>query len=155
MTWSKFGREYNDELANAGVTDAAYRTHSEAIGWLYGIEETTLRIPKHLVRRFATSPDYETAIKDLVNIGFWRDRGDTWQIVHHAAVIRQSIEAQRLSRDRNKRAQKASRDRTKAAADSSEISDDVSAYGSDDVSAVSDRQTDPYHQPPTHQRRKP
>jgi hypothetical protein len=139
MTWAKYGAEYNDELANAGVSDAAYRTHSEGIAWLYLIEASRLRIPKNLVRRFAGSPDYELAIKELVDIGYWRDRNDAWEIIHHAGVIRQSIEAQKQLRERNKRAQKAHRTRT---AKPPPVSGDVSADISDAVSDSSDRQTD-------------
>jgi hypothetical protein len=68
MTWAKYGSEYSDEIANAGLTDAAYRTHTEAIGWLYRIEDLKLRIPKHLLRRFAGSADYDTAVKELADV---------------------------------------------------------------------------------------
>lgn len=145
MTWAKYGTEYNDELANADLSDAAYRTHTEAIGWLYRIEETSLQIPKHLLRRFAGSIDYETAIKDLVNLGFWRDRGSTWEIVHHADVIRQSIVAQRQKRDRDKRAQQAKRNRSEGRP----VSADVSAG----VSGDTDSQTDSFPPAPQRDRR--
>jgi len=147
MTWSKYGSEYSDELANAGVSDGAYRTHTEAIGWLYRIEDVKLRIPKHLLRRFAGSPDYEIAVKELAERGFWRDRGDTWEIVHHADVIRQSIQAQRQKRDRDKRAQQTRRKRVAAEPGSGSVSGDVSADVSAGVIGDTDRQTDPFHTP--------
>ncbi len=53
MTYQKTGTEFWDECAMVGPTDAAVRTHAEAIGWLYRIESDDLRIPKQLVRRFA------------------------------------------------------------------------------------------------------
>jgi hypothetical protein len=132
MTWAKFSTEFGDELARAALGDAAFRTHSEAIGWLYRLESTDLRIPKQLVRRFAGSPDYEVGIKELTAAGFWRDRGDAWEIVHHAAIIRQSIQQQRDYNERNRRAQRAHRKRK--ADERSKVSDDVSAYVSDAVS---------------------
>src|SRR5918998_2982553 len=73
MTWCKFGTEFFDDLANAGLSDAAVRTHAEAISWIYRVEQTDLRIPKHLVRRFAGSEAWEVAVKDLVAAEFWRD----------------------------------------------------------------------------------
>jgi hypothetical protein len=142
MTWTKLGDEYSDEIATAGLSDAAYRTHTEAIGWLYRLEDTTLRIPKHLIRRFAGSEDHQEAVKELADLGFWRDRGDAWEVVHHADVIRQSIQAQRQKRERDKRAQQARRDRTAAAARARSVSDGVSADVSGRVSGDTDRQTD-------------
>jgi hypothetical protein len=143
MTWSKYGAEYSDELANAGVSDAAFRTHTEAIGWLYRVEDLKLRIPKHLVRRFAGSDEYDHAAKELTDLGLWRDRGDAWELVHHADVVRQSIQAQRQKRDRDKRAQQAKRDRAAAAskARSASVSADVPADVSHRISGDTDRQT--------------
>ena len=156
MTWSKYGSEYSDEIANACLSDAAYRTHTEAIGWVYRIEDLKLRIPKHLVRRFAGSDDYELAVKELAEAGFWRDRGDTWEIVHHADVIRQSIQAQRQKRDRDKRAQQARRKRVAAAPEPGSVSGDVSADISAGVIGDTDSQTDRSFPsaPRTQQRRK-
>jgi hypothetical protein len=144
VTWTKLGDEYSDEIACAGLGDAAYRTHSEAIGWLYRIEDTGLRIPKYVVRRFAGSTDYEVGIKDLVSAGYWRDRGDAWEIVHHADVIRQSLEAQRLKRERDKRAQRAHRRRQSVGGTPSDVSADVSA---ESVATQTGRQSRPANHP--------
>lgn len=102
MTWTKLGVEFFDDCANAGLTDAAARTHAEAIGWLYRIERSDLRIPKHLVRRFAGSDQADTAAKDLVALGFWSDDGDAYVVEHHAEVIRQSMAAQLAHRERER-----------------------------------------------------
>jgi hypothetical protein len=59
MTYQKTGTEFWDECAMVGPTDAAVRTHAEAIGWLYRIESDDLRIPKQLVRRFAGSSEWD------------------------------------------------------------------------------------------------
>ncbi|HEY1319560.1 MAG TPA: hypothetical protein VGF32_04905 [Streptosporangiaceae bacterium] len=113
MTWTKTGSEFSDECAAAAISDSAYRTHHEAIGWLYQIEDTTLRIRKGLIRRFAGSDLWESAAKELADAGFWRDHGDAWEILHHADVIRQSIAAQQQKRDRDKRAQRGHRRRAR------------------------------------------
>lgn len=135
MTWCKYGTEFWDDCANAGLSDAATRTHAEAIGWLYRVEATDLRILKHLVRRFAGSSSWEFGVADLVAAGFWMDTGDAYVIRHHADVIRASIWAQRKKRDRDKKAQAAWRDRQG-------VSANVSDGRSDDVSAYTDSQTD-------------
>jgi len=136
MTWTKLGDEFSDECANTGLSDAAYRTHVEAIAWLYRVERMDLHIPKHLLRRFVGSEDWENAVQVLVALGWWRDRGDHYQVVHHEDVIRQSIAAQQAKRSRDKKAQADKRRRDEAK--SSSVSDGVSA----DVIPDTDRQTD-------------
>lgn len=129
VTWAKYGTEFWDDCASVGLSDAAARTHAEAIGWLYRVEATDLRILKHLVRRFAGSDRWESAAVDLVAAGFWLDTGDAYVVTHHADVIRASIAAQRKKRQRDKQAQAAWRNRQGASADVSDrASADVSAY---------------------------
>ena len=137
MTWTKLPTSYSDDLASAGLTDAAYRTHTEAIQWLYHCEIRTGRIPKHIVRRFASSPDYEQAIKDLLALGYWADDVDTYTLIQHAAVIAESLEAQESRKASNKRAQQAYRDKRKpvSADDDADVSADVGTRGHADVSA--------------------
>lgn len=77
VTWSKYGAEFWDDCANAGLSDAAARTHAEAISWIYRVEQAELTIAKHLVRRFAGSPVWESAVAELVSVGYWDDRWDT------------------------------------------------------------------------------
>lgn len=136
MTWAKFGDEYCGQLARADVSDAAFRTHTEGIAWLYRVEATDLRIPKRLLRHIAVSEQYETAVKELEAVRFWKDRGDAWEVVHQADVIRQSIAAQRAKKLRDRSAQRASRSRKAAP----EVSGGVSADISTDVSGDTDRQ---------------
>lgn len=139
MTWSKYGSEFWDDLADAGLSDAAARTHAEGIGWLYRIERTDLRIPKQLVRRFAGSTRWAEAAQELVVTGLWVDTGDAYSVVHHADVIRASIGAQRRKRERDKKAQTAWRKRiTNTTGISGGVSDGVGS----DVSAYPDSQTD-------------
>ena len=109
MTWIKFGTEFSDEVAAAGRSDAAYRTLVEAMGWLYRIEQTSLHISKHLVRRFAGSPCWPAGIDELVAAGFWKDHGDYWEVLHHADVIRQSLTAQLRHREMERNRQRAKR----------------------------------------------
>jgi hypothetical protein len=111
VTYCKTGTEFPDDAAATGLSDAAYRTHHEAITWLYRVEVMELRVPKHLLRRVAGSGDWETAVKDLVSADWWHDDGDAWTIRHHADVVRSGIVAQRKKRARDKRSQAAHRRR--------------------------------------------
>lgn len=134
MTWTKLGDEFSDECANAGISDAAYRTHVEAIAWVYRVERMDCRIPKHLIRRFAGSDHYEAAVKDLVALEWWTDATDHYEITHHGDVIRASITAQQKRRVKEKEASRRYRKRQQEA----RVMDDVM----DDVTDDADRQTD-------------
>lgn len=123
MTYCKTGTEFWDECADAGLSADAKVTHAEAITWIYRIERTDMRIPKKLVRRLASSDEWEKAVADLIAVGFWADDGDTYRVIHHADVVRGSIGAQRNYRDRNRKDQAAHRKRKSAR----DVSADVSA----------------------------
>lgn len=133
VTWIKLGQEFWDECAEAGLSNGAVRTHGEAIGWVYRIEQTDLLIRKDVVRRFAGSPHWDRDITELLNVGFWLDDGECYALVHHADVIRASIAAQQIKRDRDKRAQQAHRSRVKVR----DVSADVSAGVSGDADSQS------------------
>ena len=137
VTWSKYGAEFWDDLANVGLSDAAARTHAEAIGWIYRVEQTELTIGRHLVRRFAGSSAWQSAVVELVSAGYWRESDGAYEIVHHADVIRASIAAQQVKRDRDKRAARAYRKRVSADVDTDAVAD-VSAC----VIVDTDSQTD-------------
>lgn len=98
MTWSKFGTEYRDECAEAGLSDAAFRTHTEALMYLYGIESGDMHVKRQLVRKWAGSDNYQAAVSELVAAGFWNTAGNDWQVVHHGDVFRQSLAAQQKKR---------------------------------------------------------
>jgi hypothetical protein len=82
VTWAKFGTEFRGQVLMAGLSDAAARTHFDALLWLYEIESPGTRIPKRLIRTFAGSADCELAIRELVAAGFWDDDGDDYVVVH-------------------------------------------------------------------------
>jgi len=114
MTWIKFGVEFFDECADAGLSDAAVRTHAEALGYLYRTESRDMRIRTHVIRRFAGSGEWAAALRELVVKKFWREDRDGYVVVHHGDAFRGSLAAQRNKRERDKKAQKAHRDREKA-----------------------------------------
>lgn len=106
MTWSKFGNEYFDQLANMDfpddIADACQLTHTQAIHYLYSVEEQALTFKKSMLHRFATSPQADRAADTLVSLGVWSDQGQKYEIVHHSDVIRQSLGYQLKERDRKK-----------------------------------------------------
>jgi HNH endonuclease len=112
MTWTKLGSEFFDECAAQGLSDAAVRTHAEAIGWIYGIENTELCFERNLIRRFAGSNQWEAAVTELVRLGWWIAHEDMYVLVHHAEFVRATILAIRGKRSRDKRAQQCRRDKT-------------------------------------------
>jgi hypothetical protein len=135
MTWPKFGSEFPAQCAEADLSDAAVRTHVEAICYLYEVESKSLEIRKLRMRTIALSPDWEAAIVELLAKGFWLETTAGYRVVHHADVVRQSLAAQQNKRERDKKSQQNKRARDKQ-------DDHVSADVSDDVIPDTGRQTD-------------
>jgi uncharacterized protein YdaU (DUF1376 family) len=134
MTYAKFGSEFPERLAADGMSDAAFRTHAEAVMWIYHVEVWDLRVPMHLLRRIAGSTDWETAaVKDLVAAGYWSDDGSAWVIRHHRQVIVASLAAQAAKRERDRKAQQSRRERLREL--SADVSADTSAYQTDSQTA--------------------
>lgn len=106
MTWSKFGTEFRDECGEAALSDAAFRTHVEAVMYLYGVESMELRVQRRQIRKWAGSDDFEAAIVELVRVGFWEADGDGWRVIHHAGVFRASLGYQLRERERSKEAKR-------------------------------------------------
>jgi len=75
--WTKLGDEFGDATWN--LSDAAFRTHVEALMWSnrLGLD---LMIPKRHFRKFTFSPDAEEAGDELCQAGWWKDAGDFWDI---------------------------------------------------------------------------
>lgn len=138
MTWRKTGEEFDNECAHIDLTNGAYRTHQEGIGYLYSVGAMNCLIPKRRLPKMLNSPTFSEDVRELVDHGFWADRGDAYEVMHHGDVVRASLAAQAKKRDRDKRAQRNFRERQKG----DETSPDVSADVSDYVSGDADRQTD-------------
>jgi hypothetical protein len=77
MTWTKLGDEFSD--AAAPLSDAAFRTHVEALCWS-NRRLLDLTIPKASLKRFAETDHPNAAAKELVEAGWWEDHGDGWWI---------------------------------------------------------------------------
>jgi hypothetical protein len=80
MTWTKLGDEHGDEAWQ--LSDAAWRTHVEALLWSarLGLD---LQVPKRHLPRFAFSERAADGAAELCATGWWADDGDTWDIGLH------------------------------------------------------------------------
>jgi hypothetical protein len=81
MVWTKLNDTYSDDCAT--LSDAAFRTHTEALNWTMR-RETEGRITRRDLRRFAETDDPDKAVAELVDMEWWEDHdsGDGWQVVH-------------------------------------------------------------------------
>jgi hypothetical protein len=130
MTWYKHGTEFPDDCAEAVLSDAAFRTHVEAINYIYRQENFDLTVKKSTMRRWAGSDEAERATSELVAKGMWTDGKTEWTVVHHADVIRQSLAAQQKKLKYDKEYQQKKRGAV------------VNDVGNDDGTTQTDRQTD-------------
>lgn len=106
MTWTKLGDEFGDE--SWGLSDAAWRTHVEALMWSnrLGLD---LMIPRRHLNRFAFTADPAAAAAELCATGWWKEDGDYWDIslrfpdwqLEHA-VVEQRREAAALRQRRHR-----------------------------------------------------
>lgn len=84
MTWTKLGDEFGD--AAAALSDAAHRTHVDALNWSNRLL-LDLVVPKLHLRRFAFSPAVDVpqpdtcpVVRELIEGGWWEDRDEAWYI---------------------------------------------------------------------------
>lgn len=121
MTWLKTSDDFPDQCAD--LSDAAYRTHHEALSWAMR-RENGGRIPYREVKRLAESDDAQRAVMELVNLGFWEDDGGAYVVKHHMEhqpepeliAKRRELSAERKRKSRLKQAgigQVSQRDRTR------------------------------------------
>jgi hypothetical protein len=109
VTWLKTSDDFPDQCAD--LSDAAYRTHHEALTWAMR-RENAGRLPYREVRRFAESTASHAAVQELVEKGFWKDDGTAYQVIHHmehqpepeVIAKRRELAAERQRKSRLKKA---------------------------------------------------
>lgn len=109
MTWTKLSDDFADECSS--LSDAAFRTHVEALIWTMR-RETGGCITMRDVRRFAESPHAEMAVAELVACGWWSIDGQGYLVHHHMEhqpepdliAKRRQDTAERVRKHRRKRA---------------------------------------------------
>lgn len=109
MSWLKKSDDFAVDCVD--LSDAAYRTHDEAL--LYVMQhETGGRFRKRALYWFAGTADPESAAAELVAAGFWKDHGSEFEVVHHiehqpepdVLASRRARNAARVRKHRRKKA---------------------------------------------------
>jgi hypothetical protein len=85
MTWTKLSDDFADDCWT--LSDAAHRLHIEGLTWS-NRKLLDLRIPKEDVRRFKR-PE---ALPELLDIGYWLEGQDYFEIVHHGRYQRLRVD---------------------------------------------------------------
>jgi hypothetical protein len=75
--WTKLGDEFSDEARE--LSDAAFRTHVEALCWS-NRRLLDLAIEKRDLKRFAETGTPDAAVEELIDAGWWQDCGDAWYV---------------------------------------------------------------------------
>lgn len=118
------------------LEDAAILTHTQALHYLYSVEEMAMTFPKSALRRFASSSHHQQAAEVLVSAGLWTDLGRRFQVLHHEDVFRQSLAAQLTKRDRDKGQKRRKRSRGVADGVGSDVDSDSGTDGDSGVGAT-------------------
>jgi hypothetical protein len=107
VTWAKLSDSFGDEVA--GLSDAAFRTHVEALLWAMR-RETDGHLAERDVRRFAETADPAAAVQELLAHGLWAREQGGYVVLHHmehqpereVIAARRAAAAERQSRKRRK-----------------------------------------------------
>lgn len=73
--WLKLSDDFADDAARAGLSDAAFRTHIEALLWIMRREGKPV-LDRRDLRRALESPQAEGAVSELLAAGWWQRRDD-------------------------------------------------------------------------------
>jgi len=109
VTWTKLSDDYSDDCRE--LSDAAFRTHTEALIWIMR-RETGGYIDANEIRRFAESPHASVAVDELVATGWWSIERQGYRVHHHMEhqpepdliARRRAATADRVKRHRRKKA---------------------------------------------------
>jgi hypothetical protein len=77
MTWTKLGDEFADECWT--LSDSAFRLHAEGLLWSNRML-TDGQLAKEDMQRWARHPE---AAEELVDVGWWKDCGAHYEVIHH------------------------------------------------------------------------
>lgn len=109
MTWLKLSDDYPDGMDL--LSDAAFRCHTEALSLVLRREKGPV-LPKRFVERHLNSPAMWQAISELIDCGWWRDLGESYQVVWH---MEHQPEAEVIAKRRADAAERQRRKRLRAA----------------------------------------
>jgi hypothetical protein len=112
VSWLKLSDTYHRELARLGLSDAAFRTHTEALNGVMDMESGGL-LDVFDLPAYCHSRDRDRAVQELLDHGLWVRESDTvYRIVHHmewqvepeVLEARRAADAARQARARAKKA---------------------------------------------------
>lgn len=107
MSFTFLGAEFLD--APADLSDTAWRLHVEAL-LLSTARDHDLLVPKReLSRRSAVHGDYDTAVTELLDAGWWADSGDRWWIGCRFRKWQQTSDQRKQKREADALAQRRKR----------------------------------------------
>jgi len=106
LTWTKLGAEWPDEARH--LTSHAYRLHVDALCFSNRLL-ADLIVDKSDLRRISWVADPDAAARELVESGWWEDRGTRWWIGARFAGWQRSREQVESKRSTDTRAQRRKR----------------------------------------------
>lgn len=110
MTWLKIGDEFVDDCAAAGLSDGAFRLHVEGLSWVMR-RETGGALSARDVRRISDSADPESALRELLDCGFWSATEDGGYVINHHMKLQPEPDEIALTRKKSAERQRKSRRR--------------------------------------------
>lgn len=81
MTWTKIDENFPEDCARVQLSDAAVRTHLEALVWSMR-RENGGRLRTRDLDRLADTEHPKDAADELVSAGFWTQLPGGWQVEH-------------------------------------------------------------------------
>lgn len=109
--WLKLSDDFGVDCARVGLSDAAFRTHTEALLWIMSRENGPM-IDSRDLRRFAETAEPARAVAELVEAGYWEPVGDRWHVLHQ---MKHQPEPDLIAKRREDTAERKRRQRRKQA----------------------------------------
>lgn len=112
MTWTKLPETFGDECETAGLSDAAFRLHVEALCWTMR-RVTGGRLTQRDVARLASTDRTAAALAELLAVGYWITLGESGYLIKHTMqhqpepdliMRRQQATAERVRKFRRRQA---------------------------------------------------
>lgn len=121
--WLKLSDDFADDAARAGLSDASFRTHIEALLWIMRREGEPVLDRRDLLRALE-SPQVDEAVPELLATGWWQRQDDGRVRVLHG--MDHQPEPEVIARRREAATERQRRKRLKAVGIDPDTGEDVS-----------------------------
>lgn len=110
MTWLKLSDDFSRDMAFHRVSDAAFRTHVEALNrCMFRLNEGVIQVNE--LNRFLESPLWSQSVDELIDKGLWSmNEDDDSFTVHHAMEYQRTPDQVAKEREGNKERQRRRRE---------------------------------------------